>query len=128
MTKHSAIHAPEEATFNAMCRALDAAVSAAERLPDGERVLGEALCAGLDTVGGGAPQYAAFNDTRNEANFWADISTPAELEIYLSVILRRLHGLNKGGMAIRARKRVFMDLWKTMDEQDQEAFLKKVKS
>lgn len=128
MTKHAAIGPQEAATYNAMRRALDGAVSAAERLPDGQRVLGEAFCAGLDTVAAGAPRYAAFNDTRNDANFWADISTPVELEIYLSVILRRLSDLNKGGMSMRARKRVFMDLWEAMGAEDQQAFLRKVKA
>jgi hypothetical protein len=110
-----------------MYRALGAAVDVAERLPGGQRILGEALCAGLDTVAAGAPGYAAFNEARNDALMWAEISTPVELEIYLSVILRRLAALNKGGLAMRARKRVFMDLWNAMIAADQKAFLKKVR-
>jgi len=127
MTKQEAITTPDaDATFMALCRAVSAAVGAAERLPEGQRVLGEVLAAALDTVGAGAPSYAAFGDMREDARWWADTATPVEVEIYLSVILRRLHGLSRGGLALRARKRVFMALWKTMGDEDQKSFLAKV--
>lgn len=130
MTKHQDIEHEEHTKFMAFVmvirRKLSDAATVAEFMPDGQRVLGEALSASLDTVGGGAPRYVEFNYTRNEADFWADISTPVELEIYLSVILRRLGDLNKRNLAMRARKRIFMDLWEAMGAEDQQAFLKKV--
>lgn len=126
MTKHDRIETPEAAAYGGLCRALSASVSAAERLPEGQRVLGEALCAALDTVAAGAPRYEAFGDMRETAAWWADCATPVEVEIYLSVILRRLNRLNGRGLANAARKRVFMELWSAMPEGDQKAFLAKV--
>ncbi|WP_420013322.1 hypothetical protein [Tateyamaria sp.] len=77
MTLHTSIKADERAaTLMAISRALNAAVSAAERLPDGQWAIGEALCAALDTVGGGAPEYTAFGDMRQDAEWWADLATP----------------------------------------------------
>lgn len=128
MTKHTHIDAPRSAALMAMSRSLQNAVSAAERLPDGQRVLGEALCAALDTVAAGAPRYGAFGDMREDARWWADCATPVEVEIYLSVILRRLDDLNRSGLALRARKRVFMALWEAMGAEDRKAFLEKVKT
>lgn len=130
MTKQERITAPQvadrDATFMAVCRAISAAVSAAERLPDGQRVIGEVLAAGLETVGAGAPRYEPFTDMRDEAKWWADCATPVEVEIYLAAALRRLHGLNRGGFAVRARKRVFIELWSAMGAEDRQAFLAKV--
>lgn len=127
MTKHVAIDASGDAAFHAMCRALQAAVSAAERLPDGQRALGEALCAALDTVGAGAPRYEAFGDMRESARWWADCASPVEIELYMAAALRRASDLNRSSMAVRARKRVFMDLWNALSAEDQAAFLAKVK-
>ena len=92
MTLHTSIKADERAaTLMAISRALNAAVSAAERLPDGQWAIGEALCAALDTVGGGAPEYTAFGDMRQDAEWWADLATPIKRRAF-NLTHIRLHG------------------------------------
>lgn len=114
----------EAAGWSACVRALSAAVDAAERLPDGRRALGEALCGALDTVAGGAPKYDAFGDMREDARWWADCATPVELEIYAAAALRRIE---RATFADRARKRIFWALWKAMSDKDRAAFLGRVR-
>jgi len=129
MTKHQPISIeaiPDAAQWRKLCEGLQTAIDAAERMQSGQRVLGEALCAALDTVAGGAPRYEAFGNMREDARWWADCATPAEIEIYLAATLRRLDGLNRRGLAEVARKRVFMSLWGAMGARDQKAFLAKV--
>lgn len=113
----------EAAGWAACVNALSAAVDAAERLPDGRRALGEALCGALDTVGAGAPRFDAFGDMRDDARWWADTATPMELEIYTAAALRRIE---RATFAVRARKRIFWLLWETMSDADRAAFLAKV--
>ena len=124
MTAHRPIQAPvgadHAATWSACQRALMAAVTAAERLPDGQRMLGEALCAALDTVGGGAPRHDAFIAVRDEAQFWADIATPMEIEAYVGAGLRRI---GRVAFAEKARKRLFMALWGSFTAKQRADFL-----
>ena len=115
--------AEEEAMQDAMRRHLLAAVDAVARHPDGQRVLGEALCAGLDTVGAGAPRYEAFGNMRESAAWWADTATPVEIELYLAAALRRVSRVD---FADRARKRVFWAMWEAMPEEQRAAFLSRV--
>ncbi|EDM70817.1 hypothetical protein RAZWK3B_15508 [Roseobacter sp. AzwK-3b] len=115
--------AEQEASMLAMRRALMAAIDAADRVPGGQAALGEALCAALDTVGGGAPGYDAFGNMREDAAFWADVATPMELEIFGAAALKRIQ---RATFAHRARKRVFMALWETFTEADRKAFIQKV--
>lgn len=105
----------------ACIRALMAAMDAAERLPEGRLWLGEALCAALDTVSGGAPEYAAFGDIRDDAAWWADIASPIELELYAGAALRRIE---RTQFAERARKRIFMMLWNGFTKKQQGDFLR----
>lgn len=99
---------------------LSNAVTAAEGVRDGQRMIGEALCAALDTVGGGAPEYAAFGDMRADADWWADTATPTELEIYAGAALRRIQ---RTTFASRARKRLFNMLWQSFSSDERTAFL-----
>lgn len=129
MTKHSPIDIsaiPDAAHWRMVREGLSVSIDAASKMQDGQRALGEALSAALDTVAAGAPRYEAFGDMRETARWWADCATPVEIEIYLSVILRRLDALNKHGLSELARKRVFMGLWEAIGEKDQKAFLAKV--
>lgn len=126
MTAHPRIDAEkaqEAAQWGACCRALQAALDAAEGLPAGRRAIGEALCAALDTVGAGAPRYEAFGDLREEADWWADTATPLEIEVYAVAALKRIR---KATFATRARKRLFMAMWEEFTPQDRSAFLSKV--
>ena len=112
-----------DAMQDAMRRHLLAAVDAVARHPHGRRVLGEALCAGLDTVGEGAPRYEAFGDMRESAAWWADTATPIEIELHLAAALRRVSRVD---FAERARKRVFWAMWEAMPQEQREAFLSRV--
>lgn len=110
----------EAALWNACLRALRDALDAAERLPDGRRAIGEAMCGLLDTLGAGAPRFDAFGDMREDARWWADTATPMELEIYASAALRRIE---RAAFAPRARKRILWNLWQVMSDKDRKAFL-----
>lgn len=110
----------QEAAWSACQRALRAACDAAELYQGGRRMLGEALCATLDTVGGGAPEFTAFGDMRTDAAWWADLATPMELEIYAGAALRRIE---RATFAHKAKKRLLWSLWQSMTDQDRAAFL-----
>lgn len=126
MTAQTRITRPQaaehEAAVNAMRRALMAAVDAAERVPGGERAIGEALCAMLDTVGGGAPRHDAFGNMRADAAFWADVATPLELEAYAAAALGRI---GRTTFADRARKRLFNALWRSFTDAERQTFLQR---
>lgn len=113
--------AGDMAAWMACETAIEAALSAAERATDGRRMIGEVLCAALDTVGGGAPEYTAFGNMRDDAQWWADIATPVELEIYAAAALKRI---GRATFAPRARKRIFMALWKSFTNEERVNFLK----
>lgn len=126
MTAHARIDAQEaqnDAQWAACCRALQMAIDAAETLPDGQKAIGEALCAALETVGAGAPRYELFGNIRDDAQWWADTATPVEVELYAAAALKRIH---KATFATRARKRIFMALWSEFTPQERSAFLAKV--
>jgi hypothetical protein len=113
MTKH-------DPTIDAMLRALDASCEVAERIPNGQRILGEALCIALDTVGAGGPKYEPYGNMREDAAFWADMATPMELEIYAAAALDRIQ---RATFATRARKRLFNVLWRSFTDAERSAFL-----
>lgn len=112
----------EAAARDAMFLHLQAAVDIAYQSA-GRQALGEALCAALDTVAGGAPRFDAFGNMREDAAFWADCATPMELEIYAAAALNRI---KRATFAERARKRLFWALWQEMKAEDRAAFLAKV--
>jgi len=117
-------HADAGARWTVALRYLTKSVDAATGFPDGQRMIGEALCAALDTVGGGGPRYQPFSDMREDAAFWADTATPQELEIYAAAALRRIE---RATFASRARKRLFWALWQEMPADDRDAFLARVR-
>lgn len=133
MTKHdtiqtvdvvSQIMAERRAQRGAIRRHLLKAVEIAEAMPDGQQIIGEALCGALETVGAGAPEYHAFGDMRAEARHWADYATPLELELYAAAALRQIE---RTSFAERARKRVFWGLWQAMGQKSRDAFLARVR-
>lgn len=124
MTIQKHIEAHEDAAaWNACLRAMNAALDASERFTDGQRMLGEALCAALETISTGGPRLDAFGDLRDDARFWADVATPMELEAYAAAALQRMQ---RASFAPRARKRLFAMLWNTLTDQEREAFLSKI--
>ncbi|HEV8034515.1 hypothetical protein [Yoonia sp.] len=119
MSKHEIITPACEA----MKMHLMAAVEIAQAQQGGRQAIGEALCAALDTVAGGAPRYDLFSNMREDAAFWADVATPAELEIYIAAALHRIPRVT---FAERARKRLFWALWETMPQTAKDGFLGRV--
>ena len=124
MTKHTPISADDRAAEVGMKSALRMAVEIASNAPGGRQALGEALCATLETVAGGAPQYDAFGDMRSDAAFWADIATPMELEVYGAAALKRIE---RATFAPAARKRIFNALWQSFTDEERKRFLARAK-
>lgn len=123
MSKHQIISAERAAAEHAMKLHLMQAVEIASNTPGGQKAIGEALCAALDTVAAGAPRYHMMADMREEALFWADMATPLELEVYAATALRRV---GQSTLAERARKRLFWALWGSMAQDAKAAFLARV--
>lgn len=129
MTKHQPISVDQDsqqdvaAKWMAVCRCLEDAVRISADLPDAKRILGEALCGALETVCAGGPEYTAFGDMRDDAEWWADLATPMELEIYAGAALKRI---TRATFAERAKKRLFLALWNGFSEKDRAAFLAKI--
>lgn len=119
MTRHQAI----DPTKEAIRMHLMAAIDIAEGQQGGRQAIGEALCAALDTVAGGAPRYDLFSNMREDAAFWADVATPAELEVYAAAALQRI---TRTTFAERARKRLLWALWETMPQTAKQGFLARV--
>ena len=113
-----------EITVMAMQRAISDAVAIAGRTPGGAAILGEMLCAGLETVAGGAPQFTAFGDMRRDAEWWADMASPVELELYAGAALKRME---RATFAPRARKRIFNVLWSSFTQAERRTFLDKAR-
>lgn len=122
MSKHESISAPD-ASCEAMKLHLMAAIDIAQGQQGGRQAVGEALCAALDTVAGGAPRYDLFSNMREDAAFWADVATPAELEVYIAAALHRIPRVT---FAERARKRLLWSLWESMPETAKRGFLARV--
>lgn len=124
MSKHETIKAQRAAAEHAMRLHIMAAVDIGMREPGGQRAVGEALCAALDTVAAGAPRYQIVQDMREDALFWAEMATPLELETYAATAMRRL---GRATLAERACKRLLWALWESMPNDAQAAFLKRVR-
>jgi hypothetical protein len=114
--------AQHEAARMGMVRALEAAVAAAERLPDGRAALGECLAICLDHVASGEPPVHTLGNLRDDASWWADCATPQELEAYAAAILRRI---TRATFAENARKRLLVALWDSLTPEQKAAFLNK---
>jgi hypothetical protein len=68
----------------------------------------------------GMPPLALVDSAaREEARFWAETASPAELECYALAALDRLRG---GPFAARHIKRMVAGLWGRMSPAEQEAF------
>jgi len=81
------------------------------------------MAAALEERRAGPPPHMAFGDIREDAAFWADTATPAEVEAVVAAGLRRIE---RTQFAAAARKRLFVALWETMEADDRRAFLARV--
>ncbi|MBU2963348.1 hypothetical protein KO516_21480 [Citreicella sp. C3M06] len=99
------------------------AIAEAQKVPNGQSLLGAALCVALDTVAGGAPRYEIFGDMRADAALWVECATPVEVELYGGAALA---AIERRPFAPKAKRRIFAMLWQSMTVEEREAFLSRV--
>lgn len=81
----------------------------------------EALSGALEILGAGMPSPPDLEHLRYDAEHWADIAAPMEIEAYVAAGLRRIE---RATFAEKARKRAFMTLWRSFTPQQQADFIK----
>lgn len=82
------------------------------------------MAAALSNLTAGAP-IAAVVDVKEDAQFWADMASPIEIEAYLRACLLRI---DRMATAPVERKRMMMALWLSFEPEDQASFLRSVMS
>lgn len=80
------------------------------------------MAAALSDLTAGAP-IAAVMDVKEDAQFWADVASPIEIEAYLRACLLRIDNM---ATALGERKRMMMALWLSFSAEDKDSFLKRV--
>lgn len=121
MNQHANLdHDAQAKTVARITAHIRAAVDLADEAEHGRAILGGIFASGLDTVAGGAPQYQAFGNIRADAEWWADCATPVELELYAAAALKRIQ---RQDFAERARKRLLLALWESLDGPSQTRFV-----
>ncbi|WP_136685486.1 hypothetical protein [Falsirhodobacter xinxiangensis] len=80
------------------------------------------MAATLSDLTAGAP-IAAVVDATEDAQFWADMATPIEIEAYLRACLLRMDDM---AVALGEWKRMMMALWLSFSPEDQASFLRRV--
>lgn len=90
----------------------------------GRREACEIMASWLDELRAGIP-FAPFDIVEVEAESWASIATPFELEAYFRANLQRL---DRTAIGVRMRKRLFWTLWSGFTGTEQQAFLVGVSS
>lgn len=85
----------------------------------------EILCACIEDMRHAAPDgYGLFSESlRDDAAYWADSASPAELEAYVSA---GLIAIGKRRLAENAAKRAMIALWNKHSDADRKAFLARV--
>lgn len=83
------------------------------------------LSAALEDLlaGGPDPEPLWLEGVRRNADWWADMATPQELEAYTAAGLR---AIERTAFCERARKRLFLALWGSMTLADRQAFIGRV--
>ena len=105
----------------AIMTAIEQAMDVWARTPGLEGFMGEVLCAKLESIGRGMPDSGMWSNLREDAAFWADTATPAELEAYAAAALARIE---RTTFAERARKRLFQALWRSFTDEERANFIK----
>ena len=106
-----------QAAVSLISRSVDMAVG----VPEGRRVIGEALCAALDQIAPDSPTWGLMREiSEREAAWWADAATPLAVEKVIVACLRRME---RATLAERGRKALFMALWRSFTKQQQADFL-----
>lgn len=84
----------------------------------------QAMCWVLDNVRARLPApMDPWGNAREEAEYWADIATPVELEAYAAASLRKIE---RTSFCEGARKRIFAAIWESFDDSDRRSFLARV--
>lgn len=82
------------------------------------------MCAALDDLGAGSPEYAFTQERlRADAAWWADAAHPGEIEAHVMAGLRRM---DRTPLGEKARKRLLVGLWETMPMDWRLSFLARV--
>lgn len=116
--------AAEGAADGAAARRWWALAEFLDAVPEAEApLLAEVVCAWMERVSAGMPDHDAFGFVREDARWWADVATPAELEAYTAAGLARLE---RAGFAIAARKRLLVALWESLPERERRGFVRRV--
>jgi hypothetical protein len=95
--------------------ALIEAIAAAH--PDDAR---DIMTAALVDLSAGYPEKDPFSHIREDARFWASLANPAELLAYAT---EAMQALPDRPLILAMRKRLFMILWRSFDNQVQSDFL-----
>jgi len=66
---------------------------------------------------------AAFETIESEADSWAELANPVELQMYQSAICKRLE---HKPLSIKSRKKLFWGIWTSFLPSERTAFLKRV--
>lgn len=78
----------------------------------------------LEDHGAGFPEFSWQSPSlRSDADYWADIASPPELEAYAAAALRRIERV---AFAPSARKRLLVMFWQSLPDSDRRAFLAQV--
>lgn len=81
------------------------------------------MTAAMEDMEIGAPDQA-FGPIKEDADWWADCATPAEIEAYTAAGLRQI---SRVAFGLAARKRLLVMLWNSLGAADKAAFLARVK-
>lgn len=76
----------------------------------------------LECVSAGSPIVSLWN-VREDAEFWASVANPIEIECYFAACLREISSRN---LALPARKRLFAALWESLPASDRSTFARRI--
>lgn len=105
---------------------IDAAMNLCLAIGECDRAVAvQIMAAAMESLQAGMPASDPFwqEGVRSDAEWWADLATPHELEAYTAAGLR---AIERTAFCERARKRLFLALWGSMTVADRQAFIGRV--
>lgn len=88
-----------------------------------EAAAAEIMQFALEERSAGQPPLPFLADMREDAAWWADCATPAEVEAVVAAGLRRVE---RAMFAQAARKRILVAMWDSLPDADRRTFLRRV--